>query len=211
MENKSYVVWDLETSGLDCNTCDVLEIGAIEVVDGKVIAEHNWLLNHGKPVPAEIVRITGITDELIKEKGVDPLLALNGFLEVLRRYDTYVTHNGIKFDVPFFVAQADRILVKEAGDYDVTLMHGFHKDLMDRMIDTAVICKARKINLPRRENETFKAWADRVMAVRAFGVKYNVGIMCDELGIDKSQVTQHRALGDVLLTNEIFKKVYAAA
>ena len=94
MKKDTYLVWDLETSGLDHNTCDILEIGAIEVVNGEVVAEHNWLLNHGKPVPEVIVGITGITDELIAEKGVNADIAINDFMQVLAKYDCYITHNG---------------------------------------------------------------------------------------------------------------------
>ena len=44
----------------------------------------------------------------------------------------------------------------------------------------------------------------------AKGVKYNVAICCEELGVDRTGITQHRALGDCELTHEIYKKLLNA-
>jgi len=90
---------------------------------------------------------------------------------------------------------------------------GQHRELLDalydRALDTAVFVKAGKLNMPRLWNESFKEWSDRVMNTIAKGVKYNVTICCEEMGIDMTKVAQHRALGDVELTNEIYKKITA--
>jgi hypothetical protein len=44
-----------------------------------------------------------------------------------------------------------------------------------------------------------------VMNIIAKGVKYNVSQTCEEMGIDTESMTAHRAGGDVLMTNEIYK------
>lgn len=69
------------------------------------------------------------------------------------------------------------------------------------------IFKAMKLGFVREPDECMTGFAGRIMGFRAFGVKYNVGACCDELGIDRTSVVQHRAGADVYLTNEIFKKL----
>ena len=45
------------------------------------------------------------------------------------------------------------------------------------------------------------------MNIRAYGVKYNLGLCCEEMEVDKSNITLHRASGDVYLTYELYKKI----
>jgi hypothetical protein len=74
-------------------------------------------------------------------------------------------------------------------------------------VDTAALYKSQKLGEAMSENETLLTFCRRVMDIRAFGVKFNVGVCCDELGIDRSRTEQHRTSGDVYLTHEIFKKL----
>jgi DNA polymerase III epsilon subunit-like protein len=62
--------------------------------------------------------------------------------------------------------------------------------------------------LKQQEGESFIDFAERVMSVKAYGVKYSLGLCCDEVGIDRKDVKQHRALGDVFLTHALFKKIW---
>lgn len=197
--SQNYTVWDLETSGLDPKTDKILEIGWLCVRDGKETERGSVLLNHPNfEVPEVIVNITGITTEMIRT-GVAPREALNMLLERLNQGEVpHVTHNGLRFDCEFLLqALWPDVTI---GDYET-----FETNLYRNMIDTAVLFKAGKLGRRRRFNETFKEWGTRVMEERVYGLKYNVGVCCDELGIEKGQ--QHRALGDVLLTNEIYKKL----
>lgn len=203
---KSYVAWDLETSGLDPAHDRILEIGAARVENGEIVERKSWLLQNNIDIPAEVTAIHGITNEIIAAEGRDPRECMEEFLAYLepgRR--PHLTHNGIWFDIPFIAEQAVRILELKMADFEK-----LRDSLYETAIDTAVIVKAGKIDMARMWNEDFKDWADRVMGTKAFGVKYNVGLCCEEMGIDKTKVTQHRALGDIELTHEIFKRVIPA-
>lgn len=203
-QDRPIVVWDLETSGLDPKTSQILEIGAM-VVDFKyedpIRSRHQWVLNHGIKVPEEIVKITGITDEIIAKEGRDPKECLEEFLKIIGQAEWHLTHNGIRFDIPFLAESVQRILGKPLIDLAPEVLKE------SSMIDTAVMYKARKMKLVQNESETFKQFADRVMNIRVFGLKYNVGACCDDLGIDRTNVKQHRALADIELTFEIYKKL----
>lgn len=209
----SLVVWDLETTGfVEDPDAKIIEIGAMVIGDGETKSTHKWLLNHGIEIPAKITEITGITKEDIDREGVDPVKALGEFMEVLKSTHHNLTHNGFRFDIPFLEKQFKAIGEEK---FDMILdgipmkmsASRFRDYLEFSGVDTAVLYKAKKLGLTQREDESFKQFADRVMEIRAYGVKYNVGICCDELGIDRSNITQHRADADVYLTAEIFKKL----
>jgi DNA polymerase III epsilon subunit-like protein len=201
---KSYIAWDLETSGLDFENDRILEIGAAIVRNGEITERKSWILNNGIQVPEEITQLTGITQELIEKEGRDPKLCLDEFLALLNGAGGHLTHNGMRFDIPFLIAQARHYNAGQLSEEEYEL---FHTHLRATAIDTAVLVKASKLGEKRMWNESFREFADRVMEIRAYGVKYNVGICCEEMGIDRSAITQHRALGDVELTHEIFKKI----
>ena len=59
-----YVVVDFETQGLDPEK-PVIEVAAVFVREGKVRRAFSSLVQPGMPQPPEIVRLTGITDEML--------------------------------------------------------------------------------------------------------------------------------------------------
>ena len=64
----TFVVVDLETTGLDPEKDQIIEIGAIKYVDGKETEAIEELINPGRPIPEFITRLTGITDEDVRGK-----------------------------------------------------------------------------------------------------------------------------------------------
>ncbi|NLX61746.1 MAG: PolC-type DNA polymerase III [Tissierellia bacterium] len=100
-EDKKYnkfVVFDIETTGLSPKNDMITEIGAIKIEDNKIVDEFNQLINPGRKIPDNIVKLTGITDEMVKDK---PTIE-----EVLPKFEKFmedavlVAHNA-SFDVGF--------------------------------------------------------------------------------------------------------------
>lgn len=69
------IIYDTETTGLlgpDALPLEkqpsVIEFGAIKYdpIKQKIIKQINFLIDPGKPIPASITKITGITDEMVK-------------------------------------------------------------------------------------------------------------------------------------------------
>ncbi len=200
----TYLVWDLETSGLVKEECKILEIGCITVHGGEIIERRNWILNWGIEIPQLITDLTGITKELIDAEGKDPKTCIEEFLSILlsNQEAAHLTHNGLRFDIEWLAYHAAKTLGWTVGEHKQ-----FLDSLNQRAIDSAVFVKAKKLDMQRQWNETFHAWGMRVMNRIAKGVKYNVALCVEELGIDASKVTAHRALGDCEMTHEIYKRV----
>ncbi len=207
------IVWDLETTGfVGDEKAQIIEIGAM-IFEGpgmKLISEHNWILNHGIEIPEKITEITGITKELIDRDGKEAIICLREFTDllvaVIRGGGIHLTHNGFRFDIPFLVKQHAHFQVM-----DDQYQREFRNTLESAAVDTAVLFKGRKLGFHPRENESSRQYADRVMDTRVFGLKFNVGVCCDELGISREGIDQHRSNADVYLTSEIFKKLLATA
>lgn len=63
----SFVVFDLETTGFSATKDEVIEIGAVKVVDGKICERYSSFVKPTIPIPERITELTGITDEMVKE------------------------------------------------------------------------------------------------------------------------------------------------
>lgn len=202
VDETDHVVWDLETNGFNAPENKILEIGCFEVMKSGEIKKHQWVINNNCEISEEITKINGFTKEICEKEGVEPQKALTEFLEIVKRAKKNITHNGIRFDIPFLTNYTAWIF-----QYDDERKQKMLKHLRETAFDTAVHYKAKKSGVERGMFETFLEYADRTMNIRMVGVKYNLGLICQEEGVDTSGVTLHRALGDVHCTYEIYKKI----
>lgn len=73
----SGIILDTETTGLDVASAEVIELGMIKFdyrPDGRVfrvLDEFNQLQQPSAPIPAEIKRVTGITDAMVAGQAID--------------------------------------------------------------------------------------------------------------------------------------------
>lgn len=65
LKENDCVVFDVETTGLDANSCEIIEIGAVKVHDGKLTETFSCLIKPSQPIPDEITELTGITEDMV--------------------------------------------------------------------------------------------------------------------------------------------------
>ncbi len=115
----SFVVFDLETTGLSPAECAITEIGAVVVENGEITESYNTFVNPGCRIPPEITKITGITDEMVADApGQEE--ALRAFLKFAAGR-VLVAHNAHGFDVRFLKMSAERCGVPFQNPYIDTL------------------------------------------------------------------------------------------
>lgn len=78
----TYVVIDLETTGLDAKKEKIIEVAAVKVKRGLIIDEFSSLITIDKKISPEISTLTGITDDMLvnQPKIEDIIPALNDFI-----------------------------------------------------------------------------------------------------------------------------------
>lgn len=79
----TFIVFDLETTGLNPASEEITEIAAVRVVEGEIRDSFQTYVNPHKPIPAEITELTGISDETVADapdldKAVPEFLAWAG-------------------------------------------------------------------------------------------------------------------------------------
>ncbi|MBQ8426571.1 MAG: 3'-5' exoribonuclease [Clostridia bacterium] len=67
LTDNEYVVFDIETTGLDVMSNGITEIGAVKLVNGKITEQFTTLVKPDYRITEEIVKITGITEEMVKD------------------------------------------------------------------------------------------------------------------------------------------------
>jgi DNA polymerase-3 subunit epsilon len=104
----SFVIFDTETTGLDPMTDEVVQLGAVRVVNGKVVSGEVFetLVNPGIPIPKRSADVHGISNAMVKDApGFDDVCAK---FHAFAADSVFVAHNAA-FDMAFLHKQAPRI------------------------------------------------------------------------------------------------------
>lgn len=106
MKKGSYVVFDLETTGLKPDGDRITEIGAVKIVDGSIVDRFSQLVNPGVHISSYITELTGINNDMVAD--------MPEISEVLPKFREFcsgtvlVAHNA-KFDTSFIYANARKL------------------------------------------------------------------------------------------------------
>lgn len=118
--HQPFIVADLETTGLSANTDEVIEFAAIHVTpDGGIADEFSTLVRASRLVPAEITRLTGITQDAIDREGQSPADAMKAFAAFVGTHPVFF-HNA-PFDQGFIKKAAGQAKVKFVNPVHDTL------------------------------------------------------------------------------------------
>lgn len=101
-----YVVVDVETTGGCSAGHRITEIGAVKVIDGKVVDRWSSLINPQRSIPKFITRLTGINNAMVQTAPLfcDVLDSLEHFMHGA----IFVAHN-VNFDYGFFKLEYARL------------------------------------------------------------------------------------------------------
>ena len=102
----SYVILDLETTGLDCDADRIIEIGALKIRDGELKAELQMFVDPERKIPSEIEQMTGISDAMIQGRCYTEKEAMEK-LGVFIGKATVIGYN-VKFDAGFIRCACER-------------------------------------------------------------------------------------------------------
>ncbi|MBL8920956.1 MAG: 3'-5' exonuclease [Myxococcaceae bacterium] len=125
---------DLETTGLDAGADEVIELGAVLVVNGEIERQHDWLIRPTRPVPAVISALTGLTDDdLAGAASYDELLPV---LRPLFDGVTVVAHNAL-FERAFLRGLLDDVPVLDSCELALVLFPELPSHSLDALVQWA--------------------------------------------------------------------------
>lgn len=102
---ESYVVFDLETTGMNPELNRITEIGAVKVIDNEITGTFNTLINPQQYISYKITQVTHITNEMVKDKpAIDAVLPK--FCDFIGELPL-VAHNA-SFDMGFLICSGAR-------------------------------------------------------------------------------------------------------
>ncbi len=111
-----YVVFDIETTGLNKDKDLIIEIGALKYKNNVLVAQFNYLINPQIKLPKVITKITGIKDiDLIDKDTIDIVLPkFINFIEDL----PLIAHNN-EFDLGFINANIANLNLNKLNNKNV--------------------------------------------------------------------------------------------
>ncbi len=118
IEDVTYCVLDLETTGFSFRTEKITEIGIMKVKNHEVIDEFSTFVNPQKPIPQRVVEVTNITDDMVKDAPTIEEV-LPKVIEFLG--DSVLVAHNADFDIGFLKYNAGELGLKLGNTYIDTL------------------------------------------------------------------------------------------
>ena len=166
LEGAAYVVLDVETTGLNTRSDEIIEIGAVRIENGVEVAEFSELIDPGRPVPEKVVEITGITTAMLRGKRT--------LMQVMPEFAKFcegavlVAHNAA-FDTAFFrrAFKQTGLPFRFAVVDTLALVRNQYPQLKSHKLGT--MCKQLGISLVNAHRAVHDARATGLMLVKVLG------------------------------------------
>ncbi|MCL1803022.1 MAG: type I-E CRISPR-associated endoribonuclease Cas2e [Eubacteriaceae bacterium] len=125
-EDGSFVVIDIETTGLDPKKDSIIMISAIKASPDAEDKKFETLVIPDVPIPQLITRLTGITAQMVESEGISLDEAMKEFLSFID--DLKIVAYNVKFDIDFINA---------------ALVKSNQSNLMNETVDVLALSKDR--------------------------------------------------------------------
>lgn len=148
---KPLVIFDLETTGLDLVKDRIIQMSYIKVYpDGKE-ERVNLMVNPGKPIPAEVSTLTGITDADVADKPTFKMLA--GKLNEDFKGCDFAGFNSNHFDIPMLAEE----FLRAGIDFDFMKCRLIDAQTIFHKMERRNLAAAYQFYCGRKMEEDFEA------------------------------------------------------
>ncbi len=135
--NKTFCVFDVETTGIDTTTNTIIELAAVKIVNGVITETLSTFVNPHEHISDRITQLTSITDEDVKDAPdiCDVLADFYKFSE-----NTILVGHNVGFDIGFVNAcgKASRIYFSNQSEDTMQMARRYVKGLTNYKLKTVV-------------------------------------------------------------------------
>ena len=145
------IVFDLETTGLDFIRDRIIQISYIKVSPDGTEERENIFVNPEKPIPHEVVELTGITDDDVKDAPTFKTLAPQ-LCEKFKGCD-FAGYNSNHFDIPMLAEE----FLRAGIDFDFSKVRLIDAQAIFLKMERRNLAAAYKFYCGRKMEEDFTA------------------------------------------------------
>ncbi|SDJ69847.1 PolC-type DNA polymerase III [Alkalibacterium thalassium] len=140
LNESTYVVFDVETTGLSAIYDSIIELAAVKMHKGNVVEEFQEFIDPGHPLSETTVQLTGITDDMVRGSKTEK--------DVLERFRAF---------------SEDAILVAHNASFDMGFLNTAYKK---HKMDVSTLPVIDTLEFSRFINPTFKSHRLNTLAKR---------------------------------------------
>lgn len=148
---KPLVIFDLETTGLDLVKDRIIQISFIKVHPNGKEERGNELINPEKPIPEEVVALTGISNDDVKDKPTFKQIAQS--LADMFVGSDFAGFNSNHFDIPLLAEE----FLRAGIDFDFTKCRLIDAQTIFHKMERRNLAAAYKFYCGRKMEEDFEA------------------------------------------------------
>lgn len=153
LEDDTYVVFDVETTGLSAAYDTIIELAAIKIRNGEVIDKFESFANPHHPLSTTTIELTGITDDMVRNapEVTDMIKEFHAFIG-----DTIVVAHNASFDIGFLYEAYKKAGVDEFHHPVIDtleLARFLHPELKNHRLNT--LCKKFGIELTQHHRAIY--------------------------------------------------------
>ena len=145
------IVFDLETTGLDFIHDRIIQISYIKVSPDGTEERENIFVNPEKPIPHEVVELTGITDDDVKDAPTFKTLAPQ-LCEKFKGCD-FAGYNSNHFDIPMLAEE----FLRAGIDFDFSKVRLIDAQTIFHKMERRNLAAAYKFYCGRKMEDDFTA------------------------------------------------------
>ena len=145
------IVFDLETTGLDFIRDRIIQISYIKVSPDGTKERENIFVNPEKPIPHEVVELTGITDDDVKDAPTFKALAPQ-LCEKFKGCD-FAGYNSNHFDIPMLAEE----FLRAGIDFDFSKVRLIDAQTIFHKMERRNLAAAYKFYCGRKMEDDFTA------------------------------------------------------
>jgi len=175
LKDATYVVFDVETTGLSAERDRLIEIAAVKVKNGAEIDSFESYINPRRPISELITRLTSITDDDVKDAPFEEEVMTN-FYNWLDEDDILVAHNA-KFDLGFLDKSFERLGLKNKNNASIdTLFISRAENKEAKRHGLSNLAKLYKVRLVQHHRAIYDTKATAEIFVKMLDQLYKLGI-----------------------------------